>query len=85
MSSIIDDSCPVRISRKGVGMIYLPTNFLPRTEIRVMPGRSYSPNPRLQKPYVVYKRGMVVVDKFGNLVPPESAEAHTPYEEFVII
>ncbi len=53
------------------------------TTVRVMPGKSYSPNPCQQKPYVVYRKGKKAIDKFGNIVSPKSEEAHIPLEEFV--
>ena len=62
----------------------MPPKLPPGSEIRVMPGRPHSPHPRLQKPYVVFKKGGVLVNKLSKVVPPNSVEAFIPYEEFAI-
>jgi hypothetical protein len=47
-----------------------------------MPGNPDSPNPSQQGPYFVQQRNGVTLDKNGNAVPPNSAEAHIPEAEY---
>jgi len=51
--------------------------------VRTMPGNPNSPNPCQQRPYAVQMHHGKAVDANGNLVPPNSPEAHIPLEEFV--
>jgi len=64
-------------------MKYVNPNNLSH-EIRVMPGKPHSPFPLQQKPYVKHEIGKgKALDKHGNIVLLESAEAHIPLEEFI--
>ncbi len=47
-----------------------------------MPGKPHSPFPHQQDPYVNYTKNGKDVDKFGNVVDPNSVESHIPYNEF---
>jgi hypothetical protein len=60
-----------------------PTNK--NLSVRVIPGKSHSLHPHQQKPYVVQMKDGKTLDKFGNVVPYDSPEAHIPLEEFVYI
>ena len=72
----------VTISDKGAGMKYVnPQNT--HTYVRIMPGKSHSPFPYQQKPYVNQRINGKSLDKNGSVVPNESPEAHIPLEEFV--
>lgn len=50
-----------------------------------MPGKSYSPNPCQQKPYVVQMKDGKAYDKFGNKVNTRDTEAHIHLEEYKYI
>jgi tetratricopeptide (TPR) repeat protein len=78
----IPDDFLVMISDRGAGMEYVhPINT--HIRIRVMPGKSHSPNPSQQKPYVIQQKDGRAFDKHGNLIQPEKTEAHIPLEEFI--
>ena len=77
----IPENYLVRITEKGAGMEYIhPTKK--DFSIRVMPGKSHSPNLLQQKPYVIQIIDNKAVDIHGNLVSPKSPEAHIPLSEF---
>lgn len=79
----IPENFRVRISDKGAGLIYMHPEHT-HTSIRIMPGKSYSPLPYQQKPYVIHMKDGKALDKFGNkLSSKEVPEAHIPYDEFV--
>jgi len=71
----------VRITEKGAGMEYLDPN-MPKTSIRVMPGKPHSPNLCQQEPYVILTKEGKTYDKFGNVVPRDAQDAHIPFCEF---
>ena len=48
-----------------------------------MPGVPHSPNPCQQKPYVIQMKSGKALNKNGNPVLTESAEAHIPFDEFI--
>ncbi len=78
----IPENFKVKLSNDGAGMMYKhPENT--HISVRVMPGKPHSPNAHQQKPYVVQMKNGKAVDKYGNLVPKESPEAHIPLEEFI--
>lgn len=78
----IPENYIVRITERGAGMEYVhPTNT--HLSVRVMPGKSHSPYPHQQQPYVVQMKDGKAFDKHGNLVPHEALEAHIPINEFV--
>ena len=78
----IPENFLVMVSDKGAGMEYVhPTNT--HIRIRVMPGKSHSPNPSQQKPYVIQQKSGLAFDKYGNLILPEKSAAHIPLEEFI--
>ncbi len=80
----IPENFLVMVSDKGAGMEYVhPTN--PHIRIRVMPGKSHSPFPYQQKPYVVLMKDGKILDKSGNLISRNTLGAHIPLEEFVFI
>nr|NGX38496.1 hypothetical protein [Chlamydiota bacterium] len=72
----------VRLSNDGAGMLYVHHQHT-HISIRVMPGKTHSPNPRQQKPYVVHMKNGKAIDKHGNIVDKRAPEAHIPLEEFV--
>lgn len=79
----IPESYRVRISDKGVGLIYVHPEHT-HTSIRIMPGKPHSPLPYQQKPYVIHMKDGKALDKFGNKLSNKDApEAHIPYDEFV--
>ncbi len=70
------------ISDKGAGMLYVhPENA--HISIRIMPGKSHSPFPYQQKPYVIQMDNGKAIDKFGKRISADMPEAHIPLEEFV--
>ena len=79
----IPENYVIRITDRGAGMEYVhPTNT--HLSVRVMPGKSHSPHPHQQKPYVVQMKDGKAFDKHGNLVLHESPEAHEPIPEILI-
>lgn len=78
----IPENYLVKITKKGAGMEYIhPTKE--KTSIRVMPGKVHSTNHCQQKPYVIQIKNGKTLDKFGNVVSPDSPEAHIPFHEFI--
>ncbi len=54
------------------------------TSIRVMPGKSHSPFPYQQQPYVIYTKNGKVTDRLGNVLDDSSLpQAHIPLQDFV--
>lgn len=51
--------------------------------VRIMPGKTHSPNAYQQKPYVIHMHDGKALDKFGNKVDSKSIEAHILLEEYV--
>ena len=63
-------------------MVYVnPTNN--HFSVRVMPGKPHSPFPHQQRPYIIHRHSGDALDKFGNIVNADSAEAHIPIKEFI--
>lgn len=78
----IPENYLVMISGKGAGMEYVhPLNE--HTRIRVMPGKPHSPFPHQREPYINQRIKGKSVDKHGNIVSNDSAEAHIPLNEFI--
>ncbi len=78
----IPENFRIKLSKKGAGIKYVhPENE--QTYIRVMPGKSHSPIPSQQKPYVIEMRDGKTLDKLGNVVSSDSPAAHIALEEFV--
>lgn len=78
----IPENYLVAISDKGAGMKYInPQNE--HIYVRVMPGKLHSPFPYQQKPYVVQMKSGKAIDKQGNLVLSDAAEAHISLDEFI--
>ncbi len=48
-----------------------------------MPGKPHSSFPYQQKPYVIHKVDGKALDKAGNLVAADAADAHIPLDEFI--
>ncbi|MCF7806703.1 MAG: hypothetical protein K9M07_05015 [Simkaniaceae bacterium] len=72
----------VKIADKSGGMEYLhPSNQ--HASVRVMPGKSHSPNLNQQKPYIVQKKDGKAFDEYGNLVNQNAAGAHISFDDFV--
>ncbi len=78
----IPDNFRIKLADKGAGIKYVHPNH-EQTSVRVMPGKPHSPFPCQQKPYIIYMKDGKCLDKFGNQVLTDSAEAHIPLEEFV--
>mgnify|MGYP001574364856 CR=1 FL=1 len=51
--------------------------------IRVMPGKSHSPFPYQQKPYIVQIKDGKTIDKLGNRVSKNAPETYIPIAEFI--
>jgi len=78
----IPDNFRVQITEKGAGMLYVhPINE--QISVRVMPGKPHSAMPHQRSPYVIAIKDGLALDKSGNLVFPESVEAHIPISEFI--
>jgi hypothetical protein len=78
----IPENYIVRITERGAGMEYIhPTNK--NLSVRVMPGKSHSPHPHQQKPYVVQMKDGKAFDKQGNMIDHRTSEAHILLEEFI--
>ncbi len=78
----IPENFKVQLSKKGAGMEYVHPSH-GGTHVRVMPGKPHSPFPYQQKPYVNQRINDKSLDRYGNIVPNDSPEAHIPLEEFV--
>ena len=77
----IPENSNLKITKSGAGMEYIdPQNV--HNSVRLMPGKSHSPLPHQQAPYVKQKINGHFVDKYGNKVPGDSPEAHIPVLEF---
>ena len=71
----------VRVTERGAGMEYFhPTNT--HLKVRVMPGKSHSPFPHQQRPYVIQMKDGKAFNKKGKLIEKNKAEAHIPLEEY---
>ncbi len=78
----IPDNYLVVITEGSGGMEYVhPTNKY--LSVRIMPGKPHSPLPSQQQPYVIQMKNGKAFDKFGNMVPHKSPEAHIPFSEFI--
>lgn len=64
-------------------MVYAHPTDPKNTSVRVMPGRPHAEWPSQRNPYVIRLKNGKHLDKFGNEVALETAEAHIPLEEFV--
>lgn len=83
----IPENYIVMISERNEGMIYRHPKH-PETSIRVirvMPGSPSSLFPAQQKPYVKQMINGRSLDKYGNFVSKNSAEAHISLSEYVYI
>mgnify|MGYP001802977051 CR=1 FL=1 len=77
----IPEKWVVKNSRHGGGVkLSDPDNQ--HNVIRIMPGDPKSPYPNSRNPYVKRVRNGTYVDKNGNPVLHNSAEAHIPIDEF---
>ncbi|MEI8300848.1 MAG: hypothetical protein WCG10_04460, partial [Chlamydiota bacterium] len=80
----IPENFKIKISDKGAGIEYIhPINM--HIRVRVMSGKPHSLNGYQQKPYVIYKKNGNTVNKFGDIVNPQSEAAHIPFDEFIYI
>lgn len=78
----IPENYVVKLTKTGAGIEYVdPTNRY--RSVRVMPGKPHSPNTCQQKPYVVHMKDGKAIDKYGNMVPHNTPEAHVPLNEFI--
>jgi uncharacterized membrane protein len=72
----------IRPTKGEGGVKYIdPRN--PHNCVRVMPGDPQSPYPNSQRPYVRWLRNGQSLDKYGNIVPKNSPDAHIPLSDFV--
>ncbi len=78
----IPENFKVTFSDRGCGMKYINPNNT-GTYVRVMPGKPHSMLLYQQKPYVIQLKDGKTLDKFGNIVPEKSIEAHISLDEFI--
>ncbi|MEI8300776.1 MAG: hypothetical protein WCG10_04090 [Chlamydiota bacterium] len=78
----IPGSYRIKFTDKGGGIKYIHPKD-EGTYVRIMPGQPHSPFPRQREPYVNHRINGRSVDKFGNVVPNSSPEAHIPIYEFI--
>jgi tetratricopeptide (TPR) repeat protein len=78
----IPDTYRVKLSNTGAGIKYVHPEH-EHISIRVMPGKSHSPYPHQQKPYVIQMKDGKAFNIKGELINHDLPEAHIPLEKFI--
>ncbi|NGX46044.1 MAG: hypothetical protein K940chlam2_01226 [Chlamydiae bacterium] len=84
----IPEGWATQISKNGGGMRYQlgaldkVGDMTLKVEVRVMPGNPSAKWPSQRRPYAKHSVDGKYLDKYGNTVPKEAAEAHIPLDEY---